>query len=83
MVSFLNLTGVNMSYRNNKLGTSYQLIAEGLDCNNDRNNDLTVLYTYNKGFLLNLRLFIVRLLLPDCLFIRSYKEFKEKFTEEK
>ena len=83
MVSFLNLTGVNTPYRNNKLGTSYQLIAEGLDCNNDRNNDLTVLYTYNKGFLLNLRLFIVRLLLPDHLFIRSYKEFKEKFTEEK
>ncbi len=72
-----------MPYTNNKLGTSYQLITEGLDCNNDRNNDLTVIYTYNKGFLLNVRLFIVRLLLPDHLFIRSYKEFKEKFTEEK
>lgn len=71
-----------MHYRNNKLGSTYQVITTALDCNNDRNNDLTTLYTYNSGFLLKVRLFIVRLLLPDSLFIRKYTEFQEKFTKE-
>ena len=70
-----------MIYINNKNKNDYRIITEGIDCNNDKNNDLTVLYTYNSGFLLKIRLFIIGLLLPNDIFVRNYFEFNEKFTK--
>lgn len=71
-----------MLYRNNKLGSHYRKVAECVDCNNDRNNDLTVIYTRNEGILLRLRLFIIKLLMPTEVFVRKYTEFHTKFTKE-
>lgn len=72
-----------MRYRNKKLQSYYRKVVEGIDCNNDRNNDLTVIYTRDEGILLRLRLFLIKLLMPNEVFIRSYVEFNEKFIEEK
>ena len=69
-----------MIYRNNKNECEYRIITEGIDCNNNHVHDLTTIYTYNEGFLLGLRLFIIRLLMPDHIFVRNYAEFNEKFT---
>lgn len=72
-----------MKYRNNKLGSTYRKVGEAIDCNNDRNNDLTVIYTRNEGLFLRLRLFLIKLLMPGEVFVRTYVEFNQKFTEEK
>ena len=72
-----------MKYRNNKLGSTYRKVGEAIDCNNDRNNDLTVIYTRNEGLFLRLRLFLIKLLMPSEVFVRIYVEFNQKFTEEK
>lgn len=72
-----------MKYRNNKLGSRYRQVTEAIDCNNDRNNDLTVIYTRDEGFLIRLRLFLIKLLMPKEVFVRTYVEFNQKFTKEK
>lgn len=72
-----------MKYRNNKLGSNYRQVAEAIDCNNDRNNDLTIIYTRDEGFLIKVRLFIIKLLMPKEIFVRTYVEFNAKFTKEK
>ncbi len=72
-----------MPYINNKTGNMYLVIRDAINCNNTRDNDddECIIYTRYEGRFIRLRLFIIRLLLPDAMFVRIEKEFNEKFTK--
>lgn len=71
-----------MPYRNKKNNNLYLVIRNALNCNNNcGDDDQTVIYTRYEGKFIRLRLFIIRLLLPDSVFIRNESEFNEKFDE--
>lgn len=72
-----------MHYRNIKTKNRYLAIRRAMNCNNTRDNDddNCIIYTRYEGRFIKLRLFIIRLLLPDSVFIRIEKEFNEKFEE--
>ena len=72
-----------MHHRNIKTKNLYLVIRNAINCNNtlDSDDDQAIIYTRYEGRFIKLRLFIIRLLLPDSVFIRIESEFNEKFEE--
>lgn len=73
-----------MSYVNKKTIGNYEVIRTVINCDNSAenpNSDYCVLYTRSEGRLLKLKLFLIRILLPDALFVRTETEFFQKFDE--
>ena len=70
-----------MPYIHLKTENSYLLIRTAINCNNDNpiKHEECAIYTREQGWFIKLRLFIIRLLLPEAVYIRNMSEFKEKF----
>jgi len=70
-----------MSYRNKKHGNLYEVITICTDCNNDRRNEKAIIYTKKQSWFTKFRAVIIRLLLPNDVYVRNTDEFCEKFDE--